>query len=131
MVRQAERETDAIDLLNRLQEVRLPKGPEPGRRRGRTACQQQTIDSAASGFIRRLHAGNVRVGPDIVGRDEEVFQFHQGLGPVLQRTCRVDHQRFGIRHRIGVRKLDIRIEEPCDQVRVIDWRGSADIQVLF
>ena len=126
MMIEAEREPDAVNLLNGFQKRSFLQRPESRRWSARTGRHQQAIHRAPCGFIGRFHARDIRVRAHVVRSQEKILQFHLGFRPVLQRTRGVDQQRFGIRGRARVGKLNVRIEKPRKQVRIVNWAGNPD-----
>ena len=124
MMRKTEREPDAVDLLNRFEELRFLQRPELGRRSSRAGRHQQTIYRTARCFVSRLHAGDIGVGAHVVGSHKEILQFDLGFRPILKRTCRVDEQRLGIRGRARVGEFNVRIKEPGNEVCIVNRRAS-------
>ena len=127
----AQSEPDAVDFLKGPEEFGFGERPNLRRRRRGTSCEQEAIDGSAGGFVGAFHGREIGVGADVVRGEEQVEDFDLGFGTVLEGTDRIDQQWLQIRRHRWVGKLDIGVEKPGDEIRIIELDAAVCVEVLF
>src|SRR5260370_22375135 len=79
--------------------------------------------------MRWLNSSNVGVWLDVVRRQEKIRNLCHGVWTILQRASGVDQQWLQVRGGRWVRELNVRIEEPAQQLPVLDNLRTTGIQM--
>jgi hypothetical protein len=77
-----------------------------------------------------LHRGQIRVGAHVVGGQQQVRDPRDGVRPVLPGAHGVHEQRLGVRSAAGVRELDCGVEEPAQDVALVEHRLGPVVEVV-
>ena len=117
---QAEAEADRVVLAQGSERERLVQRPDAAARCGVAVAVEERVDGVPGCLVRPLHGRQVRVGPHVVGRQEQVRDGGGRVGAQPPAVHEVDQQGFGVGEQSGVVGIavDGGVEEPADEVVV-------------